>query len=172
MGNAFAGAEFSRCRNYRYALWRIWDHEKPKVMFIGLNPSTANEISDDPTIRRVKTMAMKWGFGGVYMANLFAFVSAYPEELLKCADPIADNDEWLSKIAAECTEVIFAWGNFKGAQERAPAVIAMFPQAKALHINKNGSPKHPLYVKGDTVPKLYKPSTTTLSGEQKGGEDD
>lgn len=156
MDNSVAGAEFSPCRNYRYVLWRVWDRSKPKVMFIGLNPSTANEITDDPTIRRVKAMAKNLGFGGVYMVNLFSFVTAYPDELMKCADPVNENDVWLQKVAAQCADIIFAWGNFKEAQERAKKVIEMFPIAKALHINKNGSPKHPLYCKGDTVPVLYR----------------
>jgi hypothetical protein len=153
MHDNISGAEFSPCGNYRYALWRIWDTTKPKVMFIGLNPSTANEFRDDPTIRRVKAMAKNWGFGGVYMMNLFAWVTAYPNE---CPDPVNGNDAWLSKIATKCSDVIFAWGNFKEAQERAKKVIEIFPQAKALHINKNGSPKHPLYVRGDVIPVSFK----------------
>jgi hypothetical protein len=155
MDKSIIGAEFSSCRNYRYALWRIWDRDKPKVMFIGLNPSTANEITDDPTIRRVKSMAQNWGYGGVYMANLFAWVTPYPDELAKCIDPVGENDLWLHKIAMQCSETIFAWGNFKEAQERAKKVVVMFPNAKALHINKNGSPKHPLYVAGNVVPVIF-----------------
>ena len=147
-----AGAEFSKCRNYRYVLWRVWDVKKPVVMFIGLNPSTANEITDDPTIRRVKSMARNWGYGGVYMANLFAWVTPYPDELLKCPDPVKDNDRWLLKLSKFADQIIFAWGNFKEAQERAKLVIEMFPHAMALHTNKNGSPKHPLYVRGDVAP--------------------
>jgi len=65
-----SGAEFSECRKYRYALWRIWDKSKPLVMFIGLNPSTANENVDDPTIRSVCRMTKNNGYGGVYMMNL------------------------------------------------------------------------------------------------------
>lgn len=125
-------------------------------MFMGLNPSTANETTDDPTIRRVKKMAQNWGFGGVYMMNLFAFVTPYPHELLKCSDPIGSNDVWLPDIAGICDEIIFAWGNFKEAQERAKKVIEMFPQAKALIINKDGSPRHPLYVPGNVVPVKFK----------------
>jgi hypothetical protein len=155
MDKSIIGAEFSLCRNYRYALWRIWDKSKPKVMFIGLNPSTANEITDDPTIRRVKKMAQNWGFGGVYMANLFAFVTAYPDELGKCIDPLGENDLWLHKVAMQCSEVIFAWGNFKEAQERAKMVIEMFQGAKALIINKDGSPRHPLYVRGNIQPVKF-----------------
>lgn len=168
--NDAKGATFSKCRNYRYVLWRIWDASKPRVMFIGLNPSTANEHTDDPTIRRIKSMAANWGFGGVYMVNLFSFVTAHPDELLKCPDPINGNDIWLNKIAELSGEIIFAWGAFKEAQERAKQVIAMFPTAKALHINKDGSPKHPLYVKGDTQPFPFTKLITEPQPEGKGKE--
>ena len=66
-----SGAEFSPDRKYRYALWRIWDKSNPLIMFIGLNPSKANELKDDPTIRRVRRFAFDWGYGGVYMINYF-----------------------------------------------------------------------------------------------------
>jgi hypothetical protein len=125
-------------------------------MFIGLNPSTAGKWKNGPTIRRVMSFAQHWDFGGVYMVNLFAFVTAYPNELMICDDPINGNDEWLPKISSLCSEIIFAWGNFKEAQDRAKKVIEMFPNAKALHINKNGSPKHPLYVRGDVVPIKFR----------------
>lgn len=149
------GAEFSECRKYRYCLWRIWDKNKPLVMFIGLNPSTANETIDDPTIRRVKGFATKWEYGGVYMTNLFAFVTAYPEELKGVRDPLGDNDKWLKQVAARCEKIIFAWGSFEEAQERAKQVIEMFPKSQALVINNDGSPRHPLYVKKDVIPRLY-----------------
>lgn len=154
------GAEFSEDRKYRYCLWRIWDENTPKVMFIGLNPSTANEDKDDPTIRRVVQFATDWGYGGVFMLNLFAWVTAYPEELKKCQDPLGDNDKWLGVISDQCPIIVFAWGNFKEAQERAEQVKKMFPNANCLHLNKNGSPKHPLYVKGDTRPTKYFASHT------------
>lgn len=75
--NAF----FSSDRKHRIWLCRIWDSTKPRIMFIGLNPSTANETSNDPTIRRVKSMANSWGYGGVYMMNLFTFISTDPKKL-------------------------------------------------------------------------------------------
>ncbi|MCH7535085.1 MAG: DUF1643 domain-containing protein [Bacteroidetes bacterium] len=151
------GAEFSDCKKYRYALWRIWDESKPFVMFIGLNPSIANENSDDPTIRRVRRFSADWGYGGVYMVNLFAWVTAYPQELNKCDNPLADNDKWLEKISNKCDKIIFAWGSFAKAQDRGRQMIKMFPNAHALMINSNGSPRHPLYVKSDVVPIPIKP---------------
>jgi hypothetical protein len=152
------GADFSECRNYRYSLWRIWDKSKPMVMFIGLNPSTANEFSDDPTIRRVKAIAKNLGYGGVYMMNCFAYISTDPKSLK--INPMSKewNDNMLTVIASKCADVIFAWGNFEVVKStgRDLELIEMFPNAKALHINKNGSPKHPLYVKGDVVPVKFK----------------
>ncbi|MBN4061695.1 DUF1643 domain-containing protein [Bacteroidales bacterium AH-315-I05] len=150
------GAEFSDCRKYRYALWRIWDESKPTVMFIGLNPSTANETDNDPTIRRVKRFASDWGFGGVYMLNCFPYISTNPNELRDFGNT-AMNDHWLRKIADKCGEVIFAWGSFDIVKElgRDVELKGMFPNAKALVINSNGSPRHPLYVKADTVPKFF-----------------
>lgn len=148
----FKGAGFSEDRKYRYNLCRIWDQSKPMVMFIGLNPSTANESTDDPTIRRVKRFAFDLGYGGMYMMNLFAWITAYPEELKKCKDPLGANDFWLKWVSYACIDVIFAWGSFPEAKERSKEVIKMFPLAKALVLNNDGSPRHPLYIKGDTIP--------------------
>lgn len=143
------GAIFSPCKKYRYALWRKWDIKKPMVMFIGLNPSSANEINDDPTIKRVVSIAKNLGAGGIYMLNLFAIVSRYPNVLTTCEDPIKDNDKYLQRYGEVCPTVIFAWGAFKQAKDRAKQVIEMFPDAMALHINNDGSPKHPLYCKSE-----------------------
>ena len=145
------GALFSDCRKYRYVLWRVWDDSLPKVMFIGLNPSTANEDSDDPTIRRVKTFAKSWGFGGVYMLNLFTYVTAYPEELKKCDNALLNADKYLMEYAAKSERIIFAWGNFKECKERAKKVLQMF-SGYMLIKNKDGSPRHPLYVPGNVQP--------------------
>lgn len=106
-----AGALFDGSHKYRYVLWRVWNSNKPYIMFIGLNPSTANEKTDDPTIRRVKSFAKTWGYGGVYMLNLFTYVTAYPEELMKCDDPLGPADYYLFEYAKKCEKIIFAWGN-------------------------------------------------------------
>lgn len=150
-----SGAIFSEDRKYRYVLWRIWNDMRPKVMFIGLNPSTANENSDDPTIRRIKSISNSLGYGGFYMLNLFAWVTAYPDELKKVADPLGDNDMALKLAADKCQSIIFCWGNFKEAQERALQVEMMFPKSLCLLKNKDGSPRHPLYVPGNVKPIPY-----------------
>lgn len=146
------GATFSECRNYRYALWRIWDAEKPLVMFIGLNPSTANETEADPTIESVKRISRFNGYGGFYMMNCFAYVATKPEDLKH--NPMSDewNNNMLTVIAGKCKDVVFAWGNFKVVTDtgRNDELIEMFPNAKTLKKNKNGSPKHPLYCKSES----------------------
>lgn len=145
------GASFSDCRKYRYALWRIWDKNKPLVMFVGLNPSTANENENDPTIRSVERIAKHNGYGGFYMMNCFPFVSTDPKKLYDCSHSI-HNEGWLKEIASISKDVVFAWGNFEVVKKLGVDYILgqWFPNAKALHINKNGSPKHPLYCKTDT----------------------
>lgn len=134
MDNLFEkkGAEFSECRNYRYALWRIWDENKPLVMFIGLNPSTANESVPDATITRVERFAKSWGFGGFYMMN------CYPAYTL--------NLFWHNRIKVLVSDVVFCWGSFKEAKLPAETMRKMYPEAKVFKLNKDGSPAHPLYL--------------------------
>lgn len=151
------GAEFSKDRKYRYALWRIWDNSKPLVMFIGLNPSTANENTLDPTITRVKGFASTWGYGGFYMMNLFALVSSNPDDLLKSDDPLGDNDGWIEKVIPKCEKIIFAWGSFSQAVDRAKLIADNYT-GYALDINKDGSPRHPLFVPSKTETVLYQTS--------------
>lgn len=150
------GAEFSKCGKYRFALWRIWDEEKPLIMFVGLNPSTANESTDDPTIRRVKRFAYDWGAGGVFMLNCFPYISTDPSALRDFGNTV-ENDYWLRTISEKCERIIFAWGSFDVVRElgRDTELKIMFPHAEALIINSNGSPRHPLYVKADIEPMRY-----------------
>lgn len=145
------GALFSEDRKYRYKLWRIWDKSKPLVMFVGLNPSTANENENDPTIRSVERIAKSNGFGGFYMMNCFPFVSTDPKSLVSSGGTL-NNDIFLKEVADICSEIVFAWGNFEIVRMMGVDYILSkrFPNAKALGINKNGSPKHPLYCKSDT----------------------
>lgn len=144
-----SGAIFSEDRRYRYQLWRIWDESKHKIMFIGLNPSTANESTDDPTIRRVIRFAKDWGYGGVLMGNLFALISPYPNDLFTSNDPLGDNDKHLKVMVESAEKVVFAWGAFSQAVNR-EAEVSSWIDGYCLGKNKDGSPKHPLYLKSDT----------------------
>lgn len=143
------GAAFSDCRTHRFALWRIWDDSKPLVMFIGLNPSTANEDTPDNTIKRVRAIANQLGYGGFYMMNLFTYVSTDPAKLDKDKGNLSVSDNWLFRIGSKCKTIVFAWGNFK-VHGRDKEIKAMFPRRWALRLNKNGSPMHPLFCRKDT----------------------
>lgn len=154
------GADFSEDGLYRFSLWRIWDESKPLVMLIGLNPSTANAQSDDPTIRRVRAISKSLGFGGVYMCNCFSYIYTNPDFLKsETLDAMMRNAEILKRVAESCADIIFAWGNFPIVREMEidKKLSAAFPNAKALFINKNGSPKHPLYCKTETQPIRFNP---------------
>lgn len=152
--NKNSGAFFSDDRKHRYALWRVWDDSQPLVMFIGLNPSTANETEPDRTIMSVTRISKTLGYGGFYMMNLFSYVSTDPDKLVVCNDHTL-NDSWLNTVRKSCKDVIVAWGSFKQAKERAKEVMKFFPDVMALKIAKDGSPWHPLYVSSKVKPVKY-----------------
>jgi hypothetical protein len=153
------GAEFSECGKYRYSLWRIWDKEKPLVMFIGLNPSTAGVSDNDPTIRCVIKFAKQWGYGGFYMMNCWAYISSNPDDLRdhRWNELVCDwNDNMLTIKKSVCKDVDFAWGKFPIIKEtgRERELKEMFPNAFCIG-QKNGSPFHPLWA-GVYAPKEMK----------------
>lgn len=137
-------AEFSECGKYRYYLLRYWDINKPFVLCIGLNPSTANATDDDPTIRNLGALLRTYGFGGFYMANLFALISSEPEAIRSCPDPLKENDKWLTYLEGVTSETIFCWGSFKQAEYRAKKLIGKFPGALCFGKTATGKPIHPL----------------------------
>ncbi len=145
------GAIFSDDRTFRYVLFRIWNDQLPKVAFIGLNPSTANETEPDNTITKVKKIAEHNGFGGFYMLNLFGLVSKNPDDLLTCDDPVRLNDSFLKEYSKNVEAIIFCWGAFKQSKIRAEAVKKMFPEALCIKHTKDGSPWHPLYCLDESV---------------------
>jgi hypothetical protein len=146
-------AKLSDCRKYRYSLWRIWDQSKSYVLFIGLNPSTADEIEDDPTLIRCMNYAKSWGYGGVCMANLFAFRSTDPKVMLKANDPVGqDNDRWLVELSQKAGLVVAAWGNSGSFMGRSHQVKQLLSNLHCLKMNKSGEPAHPLYQKASLQP--------------------
>ena len=155
----YKSAVFSEDRKYRYALWRWWDKSKPYVMFIGLNPSTADETEDDPTIRRCIKFAQSWGFGGLCMVNLFAIRATDPRNMLKHPEPIGiDNDEHLIMISDKAGKIVAAWGTRGDHKNRDKEVMAFIPDMFCLEITKEGFPKHPLYIRSNTKLKKYEVS--------------
>lgn len=123
------------------------------VMFIGLNPSTADETLDDPTIRRCIGYAKDWGYGGLLMTNIFAYRSTDPRGLLTVEDPIGpDNDKALLKCFLEVDLAIAAWGVHGTLVERDKRVRELLAPLHYLRLTKAGHPAHPLY-----LPKALKP---------------
>lgn len=157
----FKGAHFSECGLYRYSLWRVWDESKPLVMFIGLNPSKADSKEDDNTIKRVRAIAEFNGFGGFYMCNCYSYISTNPKMLkMETLDAMMENARHISSCAQGVSEVVFAWGNFKQVtKELSDKLRAKFPNAKALHINNSGSPKHPLFCRAKSPLIPFNPIT-------------
>lgn len=155
-----SSAEFSPSRAYRYALWRWWDRSKGYAFFIGLNPSTADETLDDPTIRRCKRFAADWGYGGLCMANLFALRATDPKVMQAHPRPVGpDNDKWLKKLAREAGIAIAAWGCHGSHRNRDAVVLDMIPEMQCLGLTKDGKPRHPLYLPANSTPmETYGPS--------------
>lgn len=137
------GATFSPDRRYRYDLWRTWSPFGGQVTFVCLNPSTANEDTDDPTIRRCIGFARSWGYGGMHMRNLFALVSTDPRAL-EAADAIGpENNAYLRKIG---DHRVVAWGNEGVRVGRSRQVQEILGYARCFGLTKIGEPRHPLYL--------------------------
>ncbi len=152
----FAHAIFSNCRMYRYVLWRWWNRRKAYVMFIGLNPSTADETNDDPTVRRCMNFASDWGYGGLCMTNLFAFRATEPRNMLEHPEPVGDkNDAWLLRLSREAGIIIAAWGTKGAHRHRDEAVCAMLENLNCLGLTKAGYPRHPLYLSKNTKARSF-----------------
>lgn len=151
------GAHFSPCGRYRYRLWRFWG-VGPAVVWCMLNPSTADETQDDPTIRRCIGFARSWGAAGVVIVNLFALRSTDPAALYDCADPVgpANDGAILSAASAEASPVMAAWGVHGAHLGRGRAVAEMLGahgvEIQCLGTTKDGHPRHPLYVRADARP--------------------
>ena len=147
-------AVFSPCRTWRYELRRVWDESLPFVAFVGLNPSTADETTDDPTIRRCIAFAKRWGYGGLVMVNLFAFRATDPRDMRAAPSPIGpDNDATLRRVAAEAQLVVAAWGTGGRYFNRDFRVRRLLGPLMALGFTKEGAPRHPLYVRADVEPQ-------------------
>jgi hypothetical protein len=151
------GAAFSSDRKYRYALWRQWDESLPYMMSVGLNPSTADEKQDDPTIRRVVHFAQRENCGGLFMLNLFAFRATDPKTMLAASDPIgSENDRFLREYQIASAKTVLGWGNHGAYMDRSTKVALML--SAPLHcfgLTKAREPKHPLYLSNESPLVLY-----------------
>jgi hypothetical protein len=158
MAAAHGSAIFSPCGRYRYELTR-WckgtGASVRPVVFIMLNPSTASEELDDPTICRCWGFTTTWGYRSMVIVNLFALRATDPKELYQAESPVGpENDRWLLQSTAGAAMIVAAWGKHGGLGRRAEAVLQLLAARPLtrLVLNKDGSPKHPLYLRKDLTP--------------------
>lgn len=150
-GDAPSVAVYSPCESYRYLLTREWAPERGRVLFIMLNPSTATEVQNDPTVERCERRARALGFGAFRVCNIFAFRATDPRVMRAAADPVGPaNDTAILDSLPWADKVICAWGTHGAHQGRGPQVEAILRKSgTALHhlgLSKDGHPKHPLYI--------------------------
>ena len=156
-------ATLSSCDMYRYALRRRWS-SGPAILFLMLNPSTADAHQDDPTITRCISFAQRWGYGSLAVGNLFAFRATFPLTLMRCSEPIGpENDHWLTALASEADTLVAAWGNHGRLLGRSLEVSAMLPSLMCLGLTRRGEPRHPLYLPRSTELVPMATVSTSLS---------
>ncbi len=165
MSELIAGATMERNAyidgHYRYWLERRWA-DGPACLFCMLNPSTADHLKDDPTIRRCMGFAKAHSCSALWVVNLYAWRSTTPEDVLKAPDPVGPaNDDHIAYYASKAMMIIAGWGSL-GRWDRAQLVMHLLQrggkegtranrQVYCLGRTKNGMPKHPLYVEGKAV---------------------
>jgi hypothetical protein len=159
-GDAPSTAYYSDCERYRYALTREWDASGRKALFIMLNPSTATEVQNDPTVERCERRARTLGFGAFCVANIFAWRDTDPRNMRAAVDPIGPkNDVTLLKYTDWADLIICAWGTHGTHMGRGAKVEALLRETQRplyhLGLSKAGHPKHPLYIAYREQPRLW-----------------
>ena len=169
------GADFSDCRKYRYTLWRTWNIDKPKIMFLGLNPSTADEQANDLTLVRVLNFSNSWGYGSLVVINLFARISTSPRLLKSSSNPIGlfNNFELKTNIKDwsenEFCDLWLGWGVngsfmkrdrniLKDIKKYSEKKMQNFTKAQmplAIGLTKAGHPRHPLYMANSSYLRTF-----------------
>jgi len=153
MLSQFKGAILDNYRKHRLLLWRFWD-DRPKMLFVGLNPSTANELQDDPTIRRLCDFAERWGYGGLYACNVFSQITPYPKELLAETAIHSADIHAIQMVNELVVLVVCGWGD--GIEKaaygiaRANTIKSLFKEPMCFGLTAKGNPKHPVRLPKDT----------------------
>lgn len=148
--NAPSTATYSPCLRYRYTLTREWG-AGPRALFVMLNPSTATEVQNDPTVERCERRARALGFGAFRVCNIFAFRATDPARLRDEADPVGPGNDDAIRAGADWAEaVICAWGTHGAYLDRGAAVERLLRQTGRplahLGLTRGGHPRHPLYI--------------------------
>ena len=164
-------AVYSGCLRYRYALTRVWNEGAPRIAFVMLNPSTACERRDDPTIARCRRRALAGGYGAMRIVNLFALRETRPERMRADAEPVGPaNDAALAQARDWADAVVAAWG-IHGVHQGRDAQVARLLRAggrRLLHfgLTRGGQPRHPLHL-AYAVPAM--PWESPLARSEPGG---
>lgn len=158
-GDAASEAVYSDCEAYRYLLTRVWAPGK-RALFIMLNPSTATEVQNDPTVERCERRARALGFGAFRVTNIFAYRATDPKVMRAAADPVGPgNDAAILGSLGWADQVICAWGNHGDHLARGAAVGAMLRASGVplwhLGLTGSGHPRHPLYIGYDQQPQPW-----------------
>lgn len=159
-GDAASEAVYSACDRYRYRLTRIWDPAGPRALFVMLNPSTATEMQNDPTVERCERRARALGFGAFRVTNIFAFRATDPRVMRAEADPVgSQNDSAILDSAAWADRIICAWGTHGAHLGRGPQVAHLLRVRGMplfhLGLTAAGHPTHPLYVAYARQPVIW-----------------
>lgn len=158
--NTSSVAVYSDCEAYRYSLTRTWDHAAEKILFIMLNPSTATELQNDPTVERCERRARTLGYGAFQVTNIFAWRDTDPHKMRTAQDPIgAQNDAAIAKGTTWADTILCAWGTHGAHLNRGPQVEATLRGLAQplwhLGLSKAGHPKHPLYIAYTQTPQKW-----------------
>ena len=159
-GDAASEAVYSDCERYRYRLTRIWQPSGPRAVFIMLNPSTATELQNDPTVERCERRARVLGFGSFSVANIFAFRATDPRNMRAATDPVGpQNDATILALAAASDRIICAWGTHGAHLRRGDEIEIKLRSLNRplfhLGVTKAGAPTHPLYISYERQPVLW-----------------
>ena len=151
---------YSDCETYRYALTRVWDRTAPRLLWIMLNPSTATEMANDPTIHRCQLRAERMGYGSIRIANLFAFRATSPADLKRATDPFGPGNPAALETALNwTTDILLAWGVHGAHLDAGPAFLTSLSQRRKprlhLGLTKDGHPRHPLYISYSVLPQPF-----------------
>ena len=159
-GDAQSTAVYSDCENYRYSLTRVWEPAGRKAAFIMLNPSTATEVQNDPTVERCERRARALGFGAFNVTNIFAWRDTDPRKMRKAVDPVGPaNDQAIREASDWADQIVAAWGTHGAHLERGASVETLLRATGLpvyhLGLSKAGHPKHPLYIAYAQQPELW-----------------
>ncbi len=165
-GDAESTAVYSPCERWRYLLTRTWDPAGARALIVMLNPSTATEVQNDPTVERCERRARALGYGAFRVTNIFAFRATDPRVMRGQDDPVGPGNDAAIRESAEGWVgdglILCAWGNHGAHLGRGVAVERQLRGlGMPLHhlgLTRTGEPQHPLYIGYDRQPMLWQPA--------------